>query len=165
MDCRCCHHYRARRAWFQQPAPPHPASLPIFSYLGVTRCQDGDRRLRPLWASKMLFRNLRDVTDTTSMFFLQSMVLTWNDTGYSVHRYKKSTRYEHSITADRKGTFVFTDIWPDNISSDRSSLVLLKLLVTCTISVLGWLTPGAEEKLERASETLLCDVVVKTFCV
>ncbi len=58
MNCRCRHHCRARRAWFQQPAPP---TFRLFDYPGVTRSHDGDGRLRPLWASKIFFRN-RQVT-------------------------------------------------------------------------------------------------------
>ncbi len=48
---------------------PHPAFLPIFDYRGVTRNQDGDGRRRALWASKMLFRNLRVTSRTLRPFF------------------------------------------------------------------------------------------------
>ncbi len=47
---------------------------PIFDYPGVACFQDGDGRLRPLWASKILFRNLRVTSRTLRPFFLQSMV-------------------------------------------------------------------------------------------
>ncbi len=69
MDCCCCHHCRARWAWFQQPAPPTSRLLPIFDYPGVTRSQDGDGRLRLLWPSKMLFRNLRVTSRTLRLCF------------------------------------------------------------------------------------------------
>ncbi len=60
--------------------------------------------------------------------------------------------YENITMADRTGKLVFTDIRPDNISSDRSSLLFYW---SCTFSVLVWLALGAEAKLEHASEKSL----------
>ncbi len=55
---------------------PHPTFLPTFDYLGVTRSQDGDGWLRPLWALKMLFWNLGVTSRTLRPCFLQSMIKT-----------------------------------------------------------------------------------------
>ncbi len=50
--------------------------MPEINYQAVTRCQDGDGWLRPLWALKILFRNRRVTSRTLRPFFcfLQSMV-------------------------------------------------------------------------------------------
>ncbi len=77
VDCRCGYHCRAWRGrGFSNQLHPHPAFLPTFDYPGVTRSQDDDGCLRPLWASKMLFRNLRVTSRTLRPCFLQSMLHT-----------------------------------------------------------------------------------------
>ncbi len=53
---------------FSNQLHPPPAFLPISDYPGVTCCQDGNGRLHPIWASKILFRNLW-VTSLRPFFF------------------------------------------------------------------------------------------------
>ncbi len=78
----------------------------------------------------------------------------------------KSTHYEPSIAADRTGKWIFTDIWPDNNSSDCSSLLFCwSCLVTSNVSMLIWLAPGAEAKWSVRLKSLLFDVLIKTFCI
>ncbi len=52
---------------------------------------------------------------------LTCMLVIWNYT--FVHVIEEHELQGHMITAERTGTFVFTDIWPDKILSDCSSLL------------------------------------------
>ncbi len=70
MDCRCCQHHRARRAWFQQPAPPTSC---LFAHFRLSR-SDTLPRWRLLAPRILSFKNALqkptcDITDTTSIFF------------------------------------------------------------------------------------------------
>ncbi len=54
-----------------------------------------------------------------------------------VRAIEEHTLQAQYIVADRTGNFFFTDIWPDNISSDcRSLMFYWSFFVTCTVSVL-----------------------------
>ncbi len=55
---------------------PHATFLPTFDYLEVAS-QDGNGCLHPLWASKMLFRNLRVTSRTLRPCYLKSMDETY----------------------------------------------------------------------------------------
>ncbi len=70
MDWRCCHHCCARRAWFQQPAPP--TSCP-FAHFRLSGCDALPRWRRPA-PPTLSFKNpcqkpAGDVTDIMQHFF------------------------------------------------------------------------------------------------
>ncbi len=71
----------------------------------------------------------------------------------------KSMRYENSITADRTGIFVFTDIGPSHLTAVHCcSTEAPRHLFHAPLT-------GTEVMLCARLQSLLFDVVVKTFCV
>ncbi len=108
VDCRCCHHWRARQAWFQQPAPPTSRLFAHFRLSGSDAwwcaCQDGDGWLRLLWASKMLFRNLRVTSRTLCPCFFtvygQKPLLTKKNTKAHLTFAKKYLDYPQDLWAN-----------------------------------------------------------------
>ncbi len=60
-----------------------------------TCCQDGDGRLRPLWASKMLFRNLWVTSQTLRPCFYTSMYMM-----HHILNIESSTYSENSNSAE-----------------------------------------------------------------
>ncbi len=80
---------------------PHPAFFPTFDYLGVTRSQDGDGWLCPLWALKMLFWNLGVTSRTLRPCFLQSMIKTreWFFWFYNIQRKRQLWWMMHLYSA------------------------------------------------------------------
>ncbi len=89
---------------------PHPAFLPTFDYLGVTRSQDGDSCLRPFWASKMLFRNLRITSRTLRPCFL------YGDTQKKIYIYIYIYIYMVTPWGSGLSIWIETGLWKRGIS-------------------------------------------------
>ncbi len=69
-DCCCCHHCRAWRAWFQQPAPPTSRLFAHFRLSGSDALPRWRRPAPPPLSFKNpLQKPTGDLTDTTSIFF------------------------------------------------------------------------------------------------
>ncbi len=81
-------------------------------------------------------------------YFKSCRCWTWCGSDTLAHSFTRAWRACATISkmAYRRGRFVFTDIWPDNISSDHSLLMFYwSCLVTCTVSMLVWLVWGKVE--------------------
>ncbi len=76
--------------------------------------------------------------------------MNWYIAGAFVHAIEEHM-LQAQLVQDRKVSFYWHMAW-QNLIWPQFTDVLQKLLVTCTVSELVRFTPGAEEKLERASE-------------